>query len=185
MRKNWLQVQEEDYRDFKSLTSGSDNLYTFIDDFSEMVDKDKRILEIGCGNGYFLEYLRAYGYTNVVGIDIITQAIADSGNRCNYLLYRMDGHQMAFDSEYFDVVVLAHVMEHSPLPHVMIREISRVLKKGGLIFIEVPIEKQLDDTSAHFSHWVTKEDFIKFISTEFDIIKTNMFRWLMVIGVKK
>ena len=41
-------------------------IYNYFNKFS----KDSKILDIGCGNGFFLNQLKNRGYTNLAGVDI-------------------------------------------------------------------------------------------------------------------
>lgn len=159
MKNKWLDKQEHDYRDFFF------DLYGFRSSFDNLVDKDAVVLEIGCGNGYFLERLIKLSYTNLFGVDIVGGAARECDNKLfpNAQIREADGHMLPFSDQKFDVVVLSHVLEHSPLPHVMLKEIRRVLKESGIAFIEVPLEVDFTDISAHFVLWETKDDFDVFL----------------------
>ncbi|MBI4056165.1 MAG: methyltransferase domain-containing protein [Elusimicrobia bacterium] len=49
-----------------------------------------------------------------------------------------DGHELPFSGESFEGILLQGVLEHVPEPYQLIREAYRVLKPGGLIYVEVP-----------------------------------------------
>lgn len=51
---------------------------------------------------------------------------------------RMDLTRMGFATDTFDVIVGYHVLEHIPEDKAAMRELSRVLKPGGLMFMQVP-----------------------------------------------
>ena len=42
-------------------------------------DRDAKILDLGCGCGYFLHFLRTEGYTNVLGIDSSADQLSEYG----------------------------------------------------------------------------------------------------------
>lgn len=158
MKNKWLQKQEEDFRDFRF------DLYGFRHVFDESVKKDASILEIGCGNGYFLERLAKLGYTNLFGVDVVEGAVNECQGRLpKVTIEKNDGHNLAFRDNVFDAIVMSHVLEHSPFPYIMLKEAKRVLKESGLIFIEVPLELDFTEKSAHFVMWNTKEDFNAFL----------------------
>jgi len=51
-----------------------------------------------------------------------------------------DVREIPFENDFFDAVILSHVIEHIPIEHVPIAigEVYRILKEGGLLYIETP-----------------------------------------------
>lgn len=103
--------------------------------------KDANILDIGCGYGYFLDYMKARGYKNLTGITL---------SETNAKLARDRGHNVkeydpafipqadGFYDESVDFIFLRHTLHHSPYPVFNLVEYNRLLKQFGKIFIEVP-----------------------------------------------
>ena len=62
---------------------------------------------------------------------------------------------LQFQDELFDCVCAIQVLEHLEDPKAAIKEMLRVLKKGGKLIITVPINKELDDNglSKHLHYW--------------------------------
>lgn len=75
------------------------------------------ILDYGCGNGVFIEYLRQRGYTDVSGYDPYVPAFALPPQRL------------------FDCVVANDVIEHVPDPRRTIAEFASLVRPGGLLYI--------------------------------------------------
>ena len=103
--------------------------------------KDAIILDMGCGSGYFLDSMKARGYTNLTGITLSltdTKICRDKGHNIkNYdmsFLPQKDGYY----DESVDFIFLRHALEHSPYPIFSLMEYNRVLKQGSKIYIEVP-----------------------------------------------
>jgi ubiquinone/menaquinone biosynthesis C-methylase UbiE len=98
---------------------------------------DKRILDIGCGDGSFAIRLRKY--SEVFGIDISQKAI-DLARKAGLSAYRTDisREKLPFGSEYFDVVYMGDVIEHLLNPDFAICEVLRVLKQGGFLVLSTP-----------------------------------------------
>jgi SAM-dependent methyltransferase len=93
------------------------------------------LLEIGCGNGFFLEEAQARGYADVRGVEPSAEAVAKAspGVRAGIVCDMMRPNLFAEAS--FDVVCLFQVFDHLPDPVGVLAETHRVLKPGGLVLI--------------------------------------------------
>lgn len=102
--------------------------------------KKGRILEIG-SSPYHLTYcLQKLGY-DVIGIDIDTRVLKKFQEENNLKVIKCDieRDKLPFSSEQFDFIVFNEVFEHLRLdPLKTLREVYRVLKKGGLIMLTTP-----------------------------------------------
>jgi cyclopropane fatty-acyl-phospholipid synthase-like methyltransferase len=103
--------------------------------------KDAKILDLGCGPGYFLDGMKERGYTDTVGVTLSPGDIKiceDKGHTIKKydlsFLPQRDGY---FD-ESVDFIFLRHALEHSPYPIFSIVEYNRILKQGAKMYIEVP-----------------------------------------------
>jgi len=90
-----------------------------------------RILDVGCGNGRFLSVAKEQGW-DTVGIEI-SSSMANFA-RENYGVTVIDKEltEAGFASEQFDVVTTWGVLEHFHHPKVILHEIHRILRPGGL-----------------------------------------------------
>ena len=92
------------------------------------------LLEIGCGRGDFLKLAQARGFS-ATGCDIF------GGNQpaCPGISF-FDGKlkDAGFAPDSFDVVVIRNVLEHLFDPNAEIREIRRILKPNGYVYLKVP-----------------------------------------------
>ncbi len=95
-----------------------------------------RVLDVGCGSGPALEWFRENNYsadgiaTN--GSDI--QSCIESG----FSVQGMDQNALHFCEQEFWLVWARHVIEHSIAPYWTLHEFKRVLKPGGILYVEVP-----------------------------------------------
>lgn len=89
---------------------------------------DGSIIEVGCGKGYFLEYLLAAGY-DITGID---PAYEGDNARVIKACFAPDLGMTA------DGIVLRHVLEHIQRPYEFLRQIAEANGCEGKIYIEVP-----------------------------------------------
>lgn len=93
----------------------------------------ERILDIGCGDGYY-DTLAAKKGAEIVGIDIHGPRLTlaqnfRSGEKTKFLY--MDAEKMDFPAAYFDKVMSLCVIEHLNNDDQVMQNVSRVIKPGG------------------------------------------------------
>ena len=98
--------------------------------------KDGTLLDIGCGTGDFINHMTMLGW-NAEGIDTDRQAVQICQNRN---LNVKVGHlnEQKYPDDYFDIIVLKHVIEHVPNPIELLMECRRIIKPGGKILLLTP-----------------------------------------------
>lgn len=98
--------------------------------------KGQRLLDIGCGNGSFLDSARAAGW-DVMGLEPDPKAAnAARHSGLNVKVGTID--DLANVSNCFDAITLSHVIEHVHMPLEVMASVHRLLKPGGVIYIETP-----------------------------------------------
>lgn len=101
--------------------------------------KNKRVLDLGCGGGVYLEKFSEAS----VGVDASIPNIEDLQRKGLNGVKADLNDKLPFEPETFDVVFCSHVLEHVDAPIELLRESHRVLKKGGLLIVALPLEKSL------------------------------------------
>ena len=101
--------------------------------------EDSRALDVGCGAGQLLPVLSAFGY-EVHGIDVSAKMLemADQLCRCRGVKARLkvdDCERLQYPDEHFDLYVAMGVIEYLDSDDLMLQEIKRVLRPGGLAII--------------------------------------------------
>ncbi len=102
--------------------------------------QDKRILEIGCGQGQWLNQLVKWGARpeNVVGIDVLENRVSQARQLCpqGVQVHCGNATRLPFNNASFDLVVQFTVFSSIldiAVKEMVAREMLRVLKDGGLI----------------------------------------------------
>jgi SAM-dependent methyltransferase len=92
---------------------------------------DSKILDWGCGDGSLIRLLRKFGL-HCFGIDAYMKDLNDPQISSTAI------EKADFPHEYFDIITCFHVLEHLADPLTSVKHALMLLKKGGLIIVEVP-----------------------------------------------
>ncbi|MCL4374597.1 methyltransferase domain-containing protein [Patescibacteria group bacterium] len=147
-QRKWNEKYEKDakkdvVKEIKSLDK------KFFQPTWEQITKYKKLkpgrlfLEIGCGTFYLGRHLALDGQT-VIGIDMSIEALKlarlvfEKEKIPNYLLVCGNVLNMPFKHNSFDLLYGAGVIEHFRDTLVSVKELQRVLKKGGVAYNTVP-----------------------------------------------
>lgn len=104
-------------------------------------EKNDKILDLGCGDGFFLYLLSQLGNFDLTGIDSDAKAIVNAKKQVGKrtVAYVVgDIYRLPFKNDTFTKIILSEVLEHLPDDEKGLLEIKRVLKKGGIICATVP-----------------------------------------------
>jgi 2-polyprenyl-3-methyl-5-hydroxy-6-metoxy-1,4-benzoquinol methylase len=95
-----------------------------------------KLLDVGCGNGNFLDFARRAGW-QVRGLDFDPAAVAAARAR---ELDVLEGTIALLDGERecYDRITLSHVLEHIYDPWETLASCHRLLKPGGVLWLETP-----------------------------------------------
>jgi|GEM_PF-2640495 SAM-dependent methyltransferase len=125
------------------------------------LDASKKILEVGSGKGFFVDYLRKQGL-DAVGVDARPRSELQIPQAAALI------EQLPFADETFDVVFSAAVFDgdvYRQNQRKMILEITRVLKKDGVYFsstdsihVPVPMDKKITSGDVALFEQVYKKD---------------------------
>jgi SAM-dependent methyltransferase len=95
-----------------------------------------KILDIGCGKmPYKKMMLQNSNLKDYIGLDIETARVYEVDVKPDFT---WNGITMPFENETFDCAFGTEVLEHCPYPEIVLKEVFRVLKPGGVFFLTVP-----------------------------------------------
>lgn len=101
-----------------------------------------RFLDVGCGGGSYLYRLRQCGW-NVYGIEPSENGV-NQAKALGLDVRRGQLTDVSFPESFFDVIRLNHVLEHLTDPQGTFREIKRVLRPDGIVYVTVPNTRSLN-----------------------------------------
>lgn len=129
----------------------------FFDELDRLLPQadHRAVLEIGCGAGGMLGPLQRYG--DVSGLDIDHEFVGVCRERGFERVLCGSGYELPYGDCTFDLVCLFDTIEHIPDDEQALREVRRVLKPGGSVFVSVPayqwLWSQNDKTAHHFRRY--------------------------------
>lgn len=118
----------------------------FSNDLVDIRDvENKKVLDVGCGFGWFELNALKKGVKEIAGIEISAEDLkaARTSIKDNRAVFKIGGAlKLPFDDNYFDTVVAWEVLEHIPrnTEDRMFKEAYRVLEKGGVLYLSTPYD---------------------------------------------
>ncbi len=103
-------------------------------------DRSSRIVDLGCGHGGWLYFLKQSGYANVAGVDISAQQV-QFAHELGIAEVQLGNLSEFIDSEdSVDVVIMMDILEHLTIDESteLLQQISDKVTPGGRLVIHVP-----------------------------------------------
>jgi len=97
-------------------------------------NKNSAILDVGCGDGFILQYLNTLGYKKLLGVDPFIKQDISYPNGVKILKNNV------FDiSEKFDLIMMHHSFEHIDAPLEVLKKCHDLLNDKGTMLIRIPV----------------------------------------------
>lgn len=112
--------------------------------------ENKKLLDIGCGTGDFLQIAKQNNWT-ICGIEPNEKARSIANNKTENSVFET-GKLKKLESNSFDVITLWHVLEHLPNLEEQIMTLKRLLNNNGTLIIAVPNFKSYD-SQVYKTNW--------------------------------
>ncbi len=114
-----------------------ENLFAKILNKIEKYQKGGKMLEVGFGAGILLDLARSQGW-ETWGCEISSYAANHLKQNSNHKVFLGEIENLNLPENYFEVVIINHVLEHSPHPDKMLAATLKILKKEGILFLGLP-----------------------------------------------
>jgi SAM-dependent methyltransferase len=111
---------------------------------AEWMGTGHRAIDVGCGSGFYTDFCRRQGNT-VVGVEITSQ-VETAHTRALAVCQGSVEQTFPFPNATFSLALCIEVVEHLLQPELMIAEVHRVLKPGGVLILTTP----------NYAYWVLR-----------------------------
>ena len=135
------------------------------------------LLDFGCGNGFFLNYLRKQGYSmSLSGYDPYLPDSVEVGTEHAVNLHKSFNH---IKTHVFDTVTALDVVEHIEDDITALRNINHMLRPKGEIILTVPsyqwLYNSLDAANGHYRRYTKNSMQQLLVKTGFTVIRQEYF----------
>jgi 2-polyprenyl-6-hydroxyphenyl methylase/3-demethylubiquinone-9 3-methyltransferase len=148
----------------------------------------RRVLEVGCGLGYFTRELIRFGPATMTAVDI-SQTLVAKLAASNPSVECLIGDALDLDStlgdRQFDIILSSEVIEHTPDPSLAFAQMAKHLAPGGRLAVSVPNRRwmwllqiartlQLRKNYQGFENWVDPRDLLRWARMcDLEVVKTT------------
>ena len=142
---------------------------TAIGHLEKLISKTAEVIDLGTGNGMFVQMLHDHGFENVSAHEIEGADLSPIAGIAKNIYQDFDYNSIP--SNTFDAVTLLDVVEHVADPAYLFRTCSRILKPGGVVYFHTPAVTKTD----RFMHFVQRVPGIKKAGVIWQRGRTSVF----------
>ncbi|KLI17879.1 class I SAM-dependent methyltransferase [Brachyspira hyodysenteriae] len=144
--KDYEKLSKEHFNKQASIYDEKDTIYyskygkiscNYVSEYLKNIDYNK-LLDIGSGTGYLINMLKKYKATaEFYGLDLSEEMIniSKSKNIKDAEFILGSANKLPFNDNTFDIVTCIQSFHHYPYPDETMKEVYRVLKKGGIYIL--------------------------------------------------
>ena len=143
------------------------------------------VLDVGCGSGQTLTWFtREFGDWRTLGCDIATEAV-EAAQKLGFEITKASALELPYPTASVDVIITLDVLQHVPLDGgdvTALREMRRVLKPGGWLFIRTNAQSfpySEDDHEFQFHRYERPELDAKLASAGFIVRRSSRVNALL------
>jgi SAM-dependent methyltransferase len=110
---------------------------TRANQYLRLIGKSGRILDVGCGDGEVLEELQKRGLWELWGLDF-NEGVIKTAKKKGLRVYAGTIESVRLPKDYFDLIIMNHLVEHLENPLGTMRRARELLRKGGFVVGQLP-----------------------------------------------
>jgi 2-polyprenyl-3-methyl-5-hydroxy-6-metoxy-1,4-benzoquinol methylase/glycosyltransferase involved in cell wall biosynthesis len=154
--RNIVAWADLDYKDYAA--DKFNTIKIIYDDYEfESYRQTNRVLDVSCGPGVSLSWLRDVKGWKIFGIDPDRYSVKTAWERYSVRIENGLIYDLKMPDEHFDLIVMDNSLEHTFDPLSTLLKAFRLLRKGGSLFIFTPncygLSTRFLDANAHWGHW--------------------------------
>ena len=144
--------------------------------------RSKRILDVGCGPGFFLRRAKSKGW-NILGIEPSEVAAKYAQNQGIPVIIDFFQRVDFLKLGKFDAIHMFDVLEHTNDPVTILKNCFSILKKGGILILEAPndfniLQKTVQKVLVKQEYWLAPPQHINYFnfSSLIKLLKNTGFK---------
>jgi SAM-dependent methyltransferase len=135
-------VDADEYFEYHKSDVRAAGATVLLEEAEEILGRKGKMLDVGTGRGEIVLCAKQRGW-EVAGVEPSEGFAAYTEKVTGIKIHCQTVENCGFADEEFDLVMLSAVLEHLYNPDEVVAEISRITKRGGLFYFDVPNEKGL------------------------------------------
>lgn len=113
--------------------------HTRLDIISMLNPIPEKVLEVGCGTGNTLRYLKEMGTQQTFGIELNRKVAEEAMNNVDYVAVGdIESMEWPFQNRVFDCLIFGDVLEHLRDPWGVVKQLSKSIPVGGQVVASLP-----------------------------------------------
>ena len=146
------------------------DIYQNFIEIDKKFENKAEILDVGCGWGLALQFFKKKGY-DCYGFDPAKEAVEYGCKKGLKIKHAGLKSLDVFDGKKFDIISLFNVLEHMSDPVEVIKQIKKIIKKNGILVIDVPNEFNEFQLSGRDTHklndwWIAPPNHLNYFSRD-------------------
>lgn len=146
------------------------DIYQNFIEIDKKFENKAEILDVGCGWGLALQFFKKKGY-DCYGFDPAKEAVEYGCKKGLKIKHAGLKSLDVFDGKKFDIISLFNVLEHMSDPAEVIKQIKKIIKKNGILVIDVPNEFNEFQLSGRDTHklndwWIAPPNHLNYFSRD-------------------
>ena len=147
----------------------------------QVIPSPGRLLDIGCGYGFFLEEMAQRGW-QVEGIEISATGLGYAQNNLGLSVSDRPLPRPDWQDNCYDLITLFYVIEHLQNPLGVLREAHRLLRTGGLLLLRWPHTSPI---ARMLRPWAKRMNLYQAPSHLFDFSPVTIYKILDQLGFRE